>query len=400
MTIIAIIASVALLLSMMSIAGGIRQNAVRHIEEGNVDVLISPHGDHAIYDAHEMVRNISEWNGVNGVSPNLYMFGTLMPVANISGQIVPVGCIGILPRLSWDMMGDSDREKYDGWFSDTEDFFDDPHYANGAYSGPYTGEIVLGDTMMDALNLSTGDTIKIAGAIGEPEREFRIVGRYETGFTGGGMIGDMKIYMGMMRLSELQDLAAYRDLRISDRADSMSVSLDPMADTKEFVKELKDAYPDYADGIKTKEDMIVDAQEYSAVSTAFYQAIGSVALVISLLFVASVMIMSVYERTNEIGMMRAIGISRRTIFMGTFAEGLLLVTIGAILGLIPGYFGSVAFGNYMASSVGINESFTAFTPEMIENALIEVIVLGTLFTIYPSWKAARMNILDALRHTG
>ena len=121
---------------------------------------------------------------------------------------------------------------------------------------------------------------------------------------------------------------------------------------------------------------------------------------ISLLFVASVMIMSVYERTNEIGMMRAIGISRRTIFAGTFGEGLFLVIIGALLGLIPGYFGSVVFGNYMAASIGISESFTAFTPSMIVNALFEVIVLGSIFTIYPSWKAARMNILDALKHTG
>ena len=339
MTIIAVVAAVALLLSMMSIAYGIKQNAVRQIEEGNVDVMVSPHGDHIIHGTHEMLRNISSWDGVKGINADLYMFGSLMPVANISGQMVPVGCIGIMPGLEWDMMSDSDREKYTGWFNDTGDFFDDPHYANGTYSGPVTGEIILGDTMMDSLNLSIGDTIKIAGAIGEPETEFRIVGRYETGFTGGGMIGDMKIYMGIMRLSELQSLVAYRDIEMSDRSDGISISLDPMTDTDAFVDELKASYPEYEGGIKTKQDLIVDAEEYSAVSSAFYQAIGSVALIISLLFVASVMIMSVYERTNEIGMMRAIGISRRTIFWGTFTEGLILVVIGAVLGLIPGYFG-------------------------------------------------------------
>ncbi len=400
MTIIAVMSAVALLLSMMSIAEGVRRNSIRDIEEGNVDILISPHGDHSIYGIHEMVRNISGWNDVEGTSASLNMFGSLMPVANISGHIVPVGTIGILPRFSWDMMSKSDREKYSGWFNDTDDFFDDPHYANGTYSGPYTGEIILGDNMMKTFNISVGDTIMMAGAIGEPERSFHVVGEYDTGFTGGGMIGDMKIYVAIMRLSELQDLVAYRDIKVSDRADSMSISLDPMAGMDDFVSQLKKAYPDYADGIKTKDDLIVDAQEYSSVSSAFYQAIGSVALVISLLFVASIMIMSVYERTGEIGMMRAIGISRRTIFRGTFTEGLLLVVIGALLGLIPGYFGSVAFGNYMASSVGISESFTAFTPEMIIKALTEVIILGSLFTIYPSMKAARMNILDALKHTG
>ncbi len=400
MTIIAVMAAMSLLLSMLSIAEGIRVNAVKDIEEGKVDVYVNPYGDYALYNAHEVFRNISGWDGVKGASLTLSVFGSFMPVANISGNVVPVGCVGILPRYEMQMMSDDDMERFHGYFNDTEDFYDDPHYANGTYSGPFTGEIIVGDNLLKDFNLSVGDTIHIMGAIGEQEREFRIVGYYDTGLTGGGAIGSLKIYGALMRLSELQEIVAYRDIKERDRASSISISLDPKTPTENFLAKFERAYPEYSEDVKTRSEMVADAEQYSAVSTVFYQAIGSIALIISLLFVASVMIMSVYERTNEIGMMRAIGISRKTIFLEILGEGLVLVVMGALLGLIPGYFGSIALGNYISSSIGIKESMTAFTPEMIMNALMEVIVLGSLFTLYPAWKASRMNILEALKYTG
>ncbi len=245
-----------------------------------------------------------------------------------------------------------------------------------------------------------GDTILMAGAVGESETEFRIVGYYETRLTGEGALGSLKIYGALLRLSELQGILAYEDIKEEDRADTLSLSLEPATDVDAFLDKFKAAYPEYAEDIKTKKEMIADASQYSAMSSVFYQVIGSVALIISLLFVASIMIMAVYERTNEIGMMRAIGISRKTIFLEIFTEGFVIVIMGALLGLIPGYFGSIALGNYMASSIGINQTFTAFTPEMIKNALLEVIILGSLFTLYPAWKASKMNILEALKYTG
>lgn len=400
MTIIAIMAAMALLLSMLSIAEGIKENAIENIQEGEVDIYVNPYGEHALYDAHEVFRNISGWSDVKEASVSLSVFGSFMPMANISGKIVPLGCVGVLPRYEMSMMSEEQKERFHGYFNDTGDFYDDPHYANGTYSGPFTGEIIVGDNLMRDFNLSIGDDIGIMGALGEKEHVFRIVGYYETELTGGGALGSLKIYGAVMRLSELQDIVSYRDIRDNDRADSLSISLYPDADIPAFLERFKDAYPEYSEDVKTRADMIADATQYSAVSTVFYQAIGSVPLLISLLFVASIMIMSVYERTNEIGMMRAIGISRKTIFLDIFFEGLAMVLIGALLGLIPGYFGSIFFGNYMASSIGLKDSLTAFTPDMIINALMEVIVLGSLFTLYPAWKASRMNILEALKYTG
>jgi putative ABC transport system permease protein len=108
--------------------------------------------------------------------------------------------------------------------------------------------------------------------------------------------------------------------------------------------------------------------------------------------------MAVIERTNEFGMMRAIGISKKTIFTQTLLESLTIVVIGTLIGLIFGYFGSEALGNYISSSLGIQEEFTAFTETLIIRSILLVISIGTLISLYPAWSASRKNIVEALRY--
>jgi putative ABC transport system permease protein len=109
------------------------------------------------------------------------------------------------------------------------------------------------------------------------------------------------------------------------------------------------------------------------------------------------MIMSIFERTNEFGMMRAIGVSKKTLFVQTLLESMVLVVAGAIVGLIFGYFGSNALGDYLRSLTGINREFTAYTPELIMQSLFLVIVFGTLISLYPAWQASRKKVVEALR---
>ncbi len=143
MTLIAVISAMALLISMLSVAEGIRQNAIRDIEEGKVDISVSPYGDHSLYDAHEIFWNMTSWEEVKSTEVNLYVFRSLMPVANISGNYVPFGCVGLLPKYGLEMMSADEKERFHGWFTETSDPYDDPYYSDGTYSGPFTGEIIV-----------------------------------------------------------------------------------------------------------------------------------------------------------------------------------------------------------------------------------------------------------------
>jgi putative ABC transport system permease protein len=184
-----------------------------------------------------------------------------------------------------------------------------------------------------------------------------------------------------------------------DLISSISISLaegnKDVEAAREIALDIKDSYPFY--NVVTKEDRLDYVSSQMELARIFYTAIGSVSMIIGLLFVACIMIMSVYERTNEFGMLRAIGISRKTIFIQILAESMVLVVLGAIIGLIFGYFSSRALGDYLRSVSGFNQDFTAFTPQLIFQSLLIIIVFGTFISLYPAWKAARKNVLDALR---
>ena len=76
---------------------------------------------------------------------------------------------------------------------------------------------------------------------------------------------------------------------------------------------------------------------------------------------------------------------------------MVLVVTGAVIGLVVGYFSSQALGDYLRAVSGFNQEFTAFTPQLIIQSLLIIIVFGTFISLYPAWKAARKNVLDALR---
>ena len=129
----------------------------------------------------------------------------------------------------------------------------------------------------------------------------------------------------------------------------------------------------------------------------FFIAIGGVSLMIGLLFVACVMFMTILERTNEIGMLRAIGISKRTIFLQILAESIIIVIIGAAVGIVPGYFGSLWGADYIRTTVGTSETIVLFSLPAVGQLFVEVILLGGLVSIFPAWRAMSMDIIRSLK---
>jgi putative ABC transport system permease protein len=226
---------------------------------------------------------------------------------------------------------------------------------------------------------------------------FHIGGTIKTILSGEGIFeGAKNISVVMMHLSELQSLL---NITENDLITSLSVSLEDdkkdVETSRAVALDIRTSYPFY--NVVTKEDRLQSVQDQIVLARLFYTAIGSVSMIIGLLFVACIMIMSIYERTNEFGMMRAIGVSKKTLFIQTMLESMVLVVTGAVVGLIFGYFGSNALGDYLRSLTGINREFTAYTPELIMQSLILVIIFGTLISLYPAWQASRKKVVEALR---
>ena len=418
MTMVAVASATALLISMLSIAEGVMVNIRNDIKESREDIVIMPGGgieggfpqgpeDH-IAHVHDICDQLMENSNVEVASPLLFSSLPMNLTDNTTYNMIIT--VGIIPESGKHLWGKDDVYKlflfgssFDIVF-DEDEWFDigaDKHFENN-YTGQWTHEVVIDSFLAGKYNLKKGDELHFSDFMHIRSYNCTIKGIFNTPYVGGGALDKIVNGFAIIHLSELQDMLA-GEAKENDMASQISVSLTEESrsstqKTEKFASKLKEDYPYY--NIITKTDQIRTMEEQTAISRGFYWGIGLVALTISLLFVMCIMIMAVYERTNEIGMMRAIGISTKTIFAEVFVESLLIVILGAFLGLIPGYFGAEYLGIYTSHSLGVSINITAFTPGLIANSLLTIIITGSLASLIPAWKSTRIEITKALKHIG
>jgi putative ABC transport system permease protein len=124
--------------------------------------------------------------------------------------------------------------------------------------------------------------------------------------------------------------------------------------------------------------------------TIILSGVGGVSLLVASLSIMIVMLVSVSERTREIGIKKSIGASRFSIMMEFLIESLTITAIGGILGVIVGnlafWFGSLIFNFQFA--IKIDSALIGF---------LFSVITGVTFGIYPAYKASKMNPVDSLR---
>jgi putative ABC transport system permease protein len=131
--------------------------------------------------------------------------------------------------------------------------------------------------------------------------------------------------------------------------------------------------------------------ETSRVMTQLLAAIGAISLLVGGIGIMNIMLVSVTERTREIGLRMAVGARRRDILAQFLVEAVILSLIGGVIGIAAGLGGSGAI-NYFA------EWDTQIEVEAILVAFGFAAAIGVLFGIYPARKAARLDPIEALRY--
>jgi len=128
-------------------------------------------------------------------------------------------------------------------------------------------------------------------------------------------------------------------------------------------------------------------------------AVAAVAIAVAVIGVVNTILMSVYERTGEIGIMKAIGANRSDIFQLIWLETLAICVLGAVAGCLLAVLGSraVEAAIKVLVDLGVKGSLVRITGGAVLAALAGAVVLGFFAGLYPAWRAASMRPVEAIR---
>jgi ABC-type antimicrobial peptide transport system permease subunit len=131
--------------------------------------------------------------------------------------------------------------------------------------------------------------------------------------------------------------------------------------------------------------------------TAFLSSIAAIALIVGGIGIMNIMLVSVTERTKEIGLRKAVGARNKDILNQFLLESIALTLIGGIIGFIGGI--SISFIVAIILSSVLNMSWGFVVPiSAVILAFGVATIVGLAFGIYPAKKAAKLNPIEALRH--
>ncbi len=181
--------------------------------------------------------------------------------------------------------------------------------------------------------------------------------------------------------------------------DSVSLRASDVSAAKLLVKRLRGRSYE----VQSIDAILNVADRIFSVITAMLALVSSVALLVACIGIVNTMIMSIYERTREIGTLKAMGASRGDIRQMFMMEAGFIGLIGGIVGLILSWIlgrGLNALAIFLAKqrALPLPDNLFIITPILVAQALGFALLIGVLAGVYPANRAARMDPLAALRH--
>lgn len=326
-------------------------------------VTVEPREDEDyIHLYRKLIEDINVVDGVVGISPVLTGAATF----EYKGKNKNVAMQGIQVEAH-DSVLFINEDIIDGSFRDLE-------------VSPNT--VVVGDELAEKLDVEIGDTIDASFPEANPAA-LRVVGIYDSGTP-------MDETLAMTSLSTVQDF-----LDVSNVVTSILVRVDDRERAQAISEEI-DAMGYPASGWKETNPEIIQTLKLEGTSNNIMM---SLIIIIASFGIISTLFMAVMEKTKEIGMLMAMGVSRRSIMMIFILESGILGLLGAVAGVVMGAVFSIYMGSYdygMEVMAGISS-----IPYVVRIQDMVIIVLFTSLLnliggIYPALRASKLKPVEAI----
>jgi ABC-type lipoprotein release transport system permease subunit len=373
----------ALLILMASVIegemGGALENVIK-LQSGHIQIRAATYDENKsslkwedlVANPDEIANQIAALSQVKAATPRLYASGFLSSGNQSAGAKIT----GIDPLSA----------------------ANDP-YREGIISGSYLtpddrDAVLIGKPMAEKLNLQAGDNVNLSLNTADgnvQDQTFVVKGIYTTNTYG---FDSSTVFLPLtkaqaMTTTENHASAIFVLLKETTMTDTVAPALGVSSNLE----------------VKTWKDLNSLFVEWEAMAQSYIGIFYMIILAISASVIINTLIMSVYERTREIGVLSAIGMRGGRILMLFLAESSMLAVGGVIMGLIIGVLGTLYFnvngfyvGNMGLSGIAITDTvYAKLTVDNLINLTIMTFVVTMLAGLYPAVMASRMQPVEALR---
>ncbi len=211
---------------------------------------------------------------------------------------------------------------------------------------------------------------------------------------------DDRIFTGYLRWAKLTNETAYPSVLVTavaeDQVPAVAVAVTDLLRTNHRIA--PGATADTA--VSTAADLLKARSQITGAFTTTLTAIAAVSLLVGGIGIMNIMLVTVTERTREIGLRRAVGAKGRHILGQFLAEAVMLTLIGGVLGLGLGYLLGSTVGTLLPQIPGARGRAVeaVMDPSIALLAVVIAVLVGVLFGLFPAIRAARLDPATALRH--
>ena len=394
LTILGIVIGVAAVIAMLSIGQGAQNSITSSINSIGTNLLFVSAGGGTRFGGEGgpvFIRNVRELTladaqalldpfqapAVQAVAPVL-QGGNISAAAN--GQTTTTSILGVTPAY-FSMRNELVAEGT--IFSDQQVNL----HARVVVIGPDLGTILFGRTT-DLI----GQTIRINS------QTFTIIGVLQS--KGGTSIGSSD-NQALIPLTTARDRVIRRPGKSVDTIYVQATDANAVSEASAQISNIMRMRHHVAEGAEdfsvfNQQDLAQTASSIIGVMTTFLGGIAAISLLVGGIGIMNIMLVSVTERTREIGLRKAVGARNRDILIQFLVESLFLSLLGGLMGIVLGWLIAMLIGR-IASASG-----TALTPAVSLNAILLATLfsaaVGLFFGIYPARRAARLEPVEALRY--